>query len=145
VILPDANLLLYAYDSASPFHAASAAWWTDRLSGNEPVGLCPTVLFAFIRIGTSSRAFAEPMTVHEAAGHVEQWLEQPAAQLLELDVDDVRKALDLLRAAGTGGNLTTDAQLASLALRHRAVVHTADSDFARFAEVRWYNPLASGS
>jgi uncharacterized protein len=85
------RLLLYAYDSASPFHAASAAWWTDCLSGNEPIGLCPAVLFAFIRIGTSARAFAEPMTVQEAAGHIEQWFEEPATQILELDVEDIRQ------------------------------------------------------
>jgi predicted nucleic acid-binding protein len=49
--------------------------------------------------------------------------------------------LALLRAAGSGGTLTTDALVAAVALRHGAVVHTADSDFARFPKVRWHNPL----
>ncbi|MBX3744717.1 MAG: PIN domain-containing protein [Verrucomicrobiae bacterium] len=141
MIVPDANLLLYAYDAASPFHPAAAAWWSDCLSGSEPVGLCPAVLFAFVRIGTSGRAFVDPMTVQEAAAHVEKWLDQPVTQLLDVEIEDIRSALGMLRGAGAGGNLTTDAQLASLALRHRAVVHTADSDFARFPEVRWHNPL----
>ena len=141
MIIPDANLLLYAYDAAGPFHANSAAWWSACLSGREPVGLCPAVLFAFVRIGTSPRAFTEPLTVEEAAGHVEAWLQQPAAQLLEVDAEDIRSALGLLRRAGTAGNLTTDAQIAALGLRHRAVVHTADADFARFPGVRWRNPL----
>src|SRR5262245_57420104 len=112
MILPDANLLLYAYDAASPFHAKAASWWSACLSGTEPVGLCPAVVFAFLRIGTSPRAFSEPLTVDEASTHVESWLMQPAAQLLDVDVTDIRTALELLRAAGTGGNLTTDAQLA---------------------------------
>ena len=55
--------------------------------------------------------------------------------------EDIDQALDLLQRAGTGGNLTTDAQIAAVALRHRAVVHTADTDFARFPEVSWENPL----
>jgi toxin-antitoxin system PIN domain toxin len=143
VIVPDANLLLYAYDSASPFHAKAAAWWAACLSGREPVGLCPAVVFAFVRIGTSPRAFRDPLTVNEAADHVGSWLKQPVVQLLEVDLDDLRAALDLLRGAGAAGNLTMDAQLAALAIRHRAVVHTADSDFARFPGVRWRNPIAA--
>jgi hypothetical protein len=51
------------------------------------------------------------------------------------------EALALLRTSGAAGNLTTNAQLAALALRHRAVVHTADINFARFPRERWHNPL----
>ena len=57
MIVPDVNLLLYAYDANSRFHAAAAAWWRACLSGSEPVGLPPVVLFAFLRIGTSARVF----------------------------------------------------------------------------------------
>ena len=141
MIVPDANLLLYAYDAAGPLHSKSKSWWTACLSGTEPVGLCPAVIFAFVRIGTNARAFAEPLTVDEASGHVEAWLKQPVAQILELDADDIQKALELLRGAGTAGNLTTDAQIAAISLRYSAVVYTADSDFARFPDVRWLNPL----
>jgi toxin-antitoxin system PIN domain toxin len=141
VILPDANLLLYAYDSRSPFYAKSAAWWSKCLSGREPVGLCPSVIFAFVRIGTSSRAFTHPLTIREAASHVQDWLEEPVAQLLQIELEDVRRTLDLLLAAGTGGNLTADAQIAAVALRLGGEVHTADTDYARFDGVRCFNPL----
>jgi uncharacterized protein len=141
VILPDVNLLLYAYDSSSLFHAPAAAWWSKSLSGGEAVGLATPVLFAFVRIATSPRAFVRPMTIEAAAGHVREWLKQPVANLIEMHAEDVEKALDLLRQAGAGGNLTTDAQIAALSLRHRAIVHTADVDFARFPEVTWKNPL----
>jgi uncharacterized protein len=123
VIVPDANLLLYAYDTTSPFHATSASWWSSCLSGSEPVGLCPTVIFSFVRIGTSRRAFADPLTIDEACGHVETWLRQPVVQVVDLDVDDVETAFDLLHAAGSGGNLTTDAQVAAIALRHGGGAH----------------------
>ena len=141
MILPDANLLLYAYDSSSPFHTKSAAWWSECLSGSEPVLLCPAVLFAFVRIGTSARAFPHPLTIREASTHVRDWLEQPPVQLVETQLQDVRQALELLVEAGAGGNLTTDAQIAAVALRLGAVIHTVDADYARFARVRWLNPL----
>jgi toxin-antitoxin system PIN domain toxin len=141
VILPDANLLLYAYNTSSPFHTKSAAWWSKCLSGSEPVVLCPVVLFGFVRIATSARAFPRPLTIQEASTHVHDWLEQPVAQLLEMEFQDVEQALALLAEAGTGGNLTTDAQIAAMSLRLGAIVHTVDTDYVRFPRVRWFNPL----
>ncbi len=141
MILPDANLLLYAYDTSSPFHQTSAIWWSKTLDGGELVGICSPVLFAFVRISTSPRAFSRPFTIVEAADRVTEWLQERTVEFLELQPIDVHRALDLLRGAGTGGNLTTDAHVASLALRLGAIVHTADSDYARFPNVRWFNPL----
>jgi predicted nucleic acid-binding protein len=37
--------------------------------------------------------------------------------------------------------LIPDAQLAALAIEHGQTVMSADSDFARFPEIRWINPL----
>jgi toxin-antitoxin system PIN domain toxin len=142
VIVPDANLLLHAYAADSPFHAPSTAWWSKCLSGTEPIGLHPAVLFAFVRIGTSARAFASPLTIAEAADHVQAWLAEPVVSVLSVEARDIREALSLLRGAGTGGNLTTDAQIAAAAMRLGAVIHTSDTDYARFPNVRWLNPLS---
>jgi toxin-antitoxin system PIN domain toxin len=141
VIIPDASLLLYAYDEASPFHGKAAGWWSDLLSGSEPIGLVPAVLFAFIRVGTSPRVFENPLSIAEASHHVRTWLDVPVVELLDIEKADVGQALAWLTDAGAGGNLTTDAQIAAIARRHQAVVHTADTDFARFPGVRWKNPL----
>jgi toxin-antitoxin system PIN domain toxin len=142
MILPDANLLLYAYNSDLTFHAKSAAWWSKILGGAEPVCLCPLVLFAFVRIATSTRVFPRPMTIDEAAAHLEDWLAQPNVLLATVEDPDIRTSLRLLREAGAGGNLTTDAQIAAMAQRLGATIHTADGDYARFTGVRWFNPLS---
>ena len=105
--------------------------------GSSPL----SVLFAFVRIGTNARAFASPLTITEAAAHVQEWLEEPIVELLPTEPQDIRVALALLQQAGTGGNLTTDAQIAAAALRLGAVVHTGDTDYARFPKVRWWNPI----
>ena len=101
------------------------------------------MLFAFVRVSTSVRVFTDPLTIEEAATHVSYSvrLDQPNTQLVEMQLRDVQHALALLRSAGTGGNLTTDAQVAAIALRLRAVVHTTDTDYARFRDLSWYNPL----
>lgn len=142
MIVPDANLLLYAYDETSPFHSTARAWWERCLSGGEPVGLTHPVLFSFIRIGTSFRAFERPLSLEQAAELVTSWLDRQVTRLLLPDVDHVHRVLSLLEGAATaGGNLVTDAQVAAIAIAHGATVHTADRDFARFQGLDCYYPL----
>jgi toxin-antitoxin system PIN domain toxin len=141
MIVPDANLLLYAYDSESLFHPAAARWWTGLLSEAEPVGLCPVVLFAFLRLSTHPKVFDQPLTVAEASKRVGSWLARPNVRLLVAGPRHVESVCRLLSKAGTAGNLVTDAQIAAFALEYGAMVHTADTDFARFTEVDWKNPL----
>ena len=141
MIVPDVNLLLYGYDRDSPFHTKAAAWWTACLSGTESVGLPHVVLFGFLRVGTSPRAFRQPMTPAEAAGHIRAWLAQPVVQILDAGAHHVEQVLELLQRVGMAGNLVTDAQIAAVAVEHNAVVHTSDADFIRFTGVRWFNPI----
>ena len=142
MIVPDANLLLYAYDKTSPFHAKAKHWWEQCLSGAEPVGLTHPVVFAFLRIATNARAFVAPLTLSEADVIVRDWLGAPPVQVLLPAPDHLQRTLHLLaQAASAGGNLVTDAQIAALAEACRATIHTADGDFRRFKSVRAYYPL----
>jgi hypothetical protein len=142
MIVPDANLLLYAYDKSSVFHERAQAWLSDCLSGREPVGFTHPTIFAFLRVATTARAFAAPLTLAEAEEHVESWLARRVSQVLQPQASYVSDVVTLLtEAGGTGGNLVTDAQIAALAQAYRAVVHTADRDFLRFADVRCLFPL----
>ncbi|WP_179131285.1 TA system VapC family ribonuclease toxin [Candidatus Entotheonella palauensis] len=142
MIVPDANLLLYAYNTASPFHTRARDWWEACLSGSEPVGLTQPVIFAFVRIGTSARVFTDPLTLDEASEHVKSWIERRITYVLQPHADYVDRVLSLLAAVNSaGGNLVTDAQIAALAIAYRAVVHTADRDFLRFPGLSCHYPL----
>jgi len=141
MIVPDANLLLYAYDSESPFHAAASRWWAALLSGVEPVGLCPVVVFAFLRLSTHGKVFDRALTVGEAAQRIASWLARPNVRLLVAGPGHIEAVTRLLTKAGTAGSLVTDAQIAALALEYGATVHSADTDFARLTGVNWTNPL----
>lgn len=141
MIVPDVNLLLYAYDSSNPFHEKAAKWWSDCLSGDELVGLPAIVLFGYLRISTNRKIFQQPLTVTEAGEHIESWLSQSNTRLLEPSWHHIQQTLALLRDAGSSGNLVTDAQIAALAIENQATVHTADTDFRRFLAVSWFNPL----
>ena len=143
MIVPDVNLLLYAYDAASPFHSRATSWWQACLTGTEPIGLTHVVMFGFVRVSTSARAFRNPLAVAEATGHVRAWLEQPVTDVLVPGPGHTGHVLSLLDALGAAANLVTDAQIAAIAIEHDAVVHTSDADFIRFRGVRWVNPVAA--
>lgn len=141
MIVPDVNLLLYSYDSSSPFHDQAAAWWQACLGGEEPVLLPEVVAFGFVRVGTNPRAFHHPLTPAEAVSHVRSWLHQDVVTIPELAPDHFERVLALLEKLGSAGNLVTDAQIAAVAMANDAVLHTSDTDFMRFVGLRWLNPL----
>ena len=142
MVVPDATLLIYAYDLGSPFHDKAQHWWQQCLSGTEAVALTYPVVFAFVRVGTSPQAFTDPLTLSEASGYVTSWLERSIVQVIQPDANHIRDVLELLAMAGSaGGNLVVDAQIAALALSRRAVIHTADQDFRRFRSVKCHYPL----
>jgi hypothetical protein len=141
-MLVDANILLYAVDSRSAWHAAASSWLSEQLNGNRRVGLPWQSLVAFLRIATHPRASRNPLTSHEAWAYVADWL---LAEVSWIPTPTPQHA-DVLAGLITGyelrGNLVPDAELAALAIEHGLVVCSADSDFARFGEVTWRNPLA---
>jgi hypothetical protein len=143
MIVPDSNLLLYAYNKSSPYYAHAKHWWERCLSGAEPIGLTYPVIFSFLRIGTSTRAFPKPYTLEEAAAHIVAWLDEPATRILTPGPTHALEVVQLLTTAGSsGGNLVTDAQSAAIAITYRGVVHTADRDFMRFKELKCHYPLS---
>jgi len=141
VLLVDANVLLHAVNSSAREHAAAREWLRAALSGTEPVALPWTVLLAFVRLATHPSVFARPLSAEQAGATLEGWLGAAAAVIVE---PTGRRHLSVLRglltAAGTAGNLVSDAHLAAIALEHDATVVSFDRDFARFEGVRSHVP-----
>jgi len=132
VNIVDANVLLYAVNRQSIEHKAAHRWLTTALSENEVVGLPWVSLLAFVRLSTSRRIFASPLSPADALTLVESWLAQPAAVTIEPTTRHLSVLRGLLEQTGTAGNLTTDAHIAALAIEHGATVVTFDRDFERF-------------
>ncbi len=140
-MLVDANILLFAVDRTSPFHRSAADWLTLQLNGPRRVGLPWQTLVAFLRISTHPRAADRPLSSDVAWSHVEAWLSAPAAWVPQPTERHAEVLGSLIRSYQLSGNLVSDAQLAALAIEHGLTVCSADSDFARFREVRWENPI----
>lgn len=142
-MLLDANVLLYARDASSPFHARASAWLTDQLNGAMRVGFPWPSLVAFLRIATHPRVFDRPLSAAEARQQVEEWLAPGVAWIPLPTASHARVLGELLSAHDLRGGVIADAHLAALAIEHGLVVCSADTDFARFDEVRWVDPLAA--
>jgi uncharacterized protein len=141
VKLPDVNLFVYAYDEFAPQHESAREWLEDLLSGSETVAFAWVALIGFVRLTTSRQRFGSPWSVEQALDVIDSWLAQPVATVVHPTSRHAAVLRDLLVPLGAGGNLTSDAHLAALAIEHGATLCSHDNDFSRFAGLRWVDPL----
>ena len=141
MILVDANLLIYAVNRDAPRHEAARHWLEDALSGADLVGLPWICLLAFLRITTHPRILSHPLTVERAGSFVQSWLDEPIVEPVAPGAGHWQLLYNLLRGSGTGGNLTSDAHVAAMAIERGASVYSADYDFRRFPGLLHVNPL----
>jgi len=142
VNLVDANVLIYAVNADSPQHQKARTWLENALSGSETIGFAWTVLLAFLRITTRRGIMEKPLDVAQAIAYVDSWLQQPNAEIVEANQNHWLILRTLLGAAGTAGNLTSDAHLAALALGGGWTLISTDHDFRRYAGLSVVTPLA---
>lgn len=139
--LPDVNLLIYAANESLRQHASAREWVEETLSGTETVAFAWPVLVGFVRVVTNPRVMQRPWGTENALAIVRGWLAQPPATVVHPTDRHLAVLYDLLLPLGTAGNLTSDAHLAALAIEHGATLCSHDGDFARFAGLRWEDPL----
>lgn len=140
MIVVDANVLLYAYDSTSGHHVRCRDWWTAALNGHEQIGLPWQTLFAFIRIASNPRVFELPLGAEQACTIVSSWLARP--QVLILTPGDRFWTIFTAQviSAQIKGRMVTDAALAAISIEHGASLCTTDRDFRRFDDLPLIDP-----
>ncbi len=141
MIVVDVNLLLHAVISGFPQHARAHAWWEQTLNASAEVGLAGPAIFGFLRISTNPRVLATPLAVDQAIGYVRDRLALPNVVFPAPGPRHLDIAFGLLAELGTAANFTTDVQLAALAIEHGAEMYLNDTDFGRFPDLKWVNPL----
>ena len=140
MIIPDVNILVYAYNKDAKQHKVAREWWERTLDQSQPVGLPWVTILGFIRISTQRRIIEHPMFPHQAIARVRSWLELPNVEIISPGEDHGDILFRLIEEVGTAGDLTTDAHLAALAIEHGAELVSTDTDFARFRGLRWFDP-----
>jgi len=63
VILPDVNVLIYAFRKDTAHHAVCKLWLDSVVGGDAQFGVSPLVLSAVARITTNPRIFKQPAPI----------------------------------------------------------------------------------
>ena len=142
MILPDLSILIHAHNSDSAVHSVAREWWDACLAGSEGVGLAWAVILGFIRITTHPKILSRPLPVIEVLDRIESWLVLSHIHIPHPSTRHFSRLRSNFEHVGTGGNLTTDAHLATLAVERGYILYSTDTDFARFPGLRCVNPCA---
>ena len=141
MILPDVNVLLYAFRKDSADHGRYRDWLGGVVNGDEAYGMSPQVLCSVARIATHPRIYASPSRLDEALAFARVLLEQPHCTVVQPGRRHFSIFEGLCRKARASGNLVQDAWFAALAVESGCEWVTTDGDFARFPSLRWRRPF----
>lgn len=142
MILPDVNVLVYAFRREAENHELYASWLSRVVAGADELALHDLPLTGMVRIVTNRRILAEPAPTELALKFTDRlmsakrvrWLSSGRAswaRLREMAVSD----------RAVAGNLVPDAFLASLAISHGCRLATSDRGYARFPGLEWFDPI----
>ncbi|WP_017203775.1 TA system VapC family ribonuclease toxin [Microbacterium algeriense] len=140
MIVPDVNILVYAFRADSAEHPTYGPWLNEALA-HESIGVSDTILSGFVRIVTHPRITTAPAPIDAAMAFTRSLLAAPRTQWLTTG-PPAWDRFDALAASDRGirGNLVPDAYIAAVTLANGARLATRDRGFARFPDLRWFDP-----
>ena len=141
MIIPDANILIYAHNSAAPGHDSAIRWWRDTVLGSETVGIAWVVILAFVRLLSNPRVVVRPARLEELLDTIAEILDLPSVRIVSPGSRHVGIMKRFFVETGAVSRLTTDVYLASLAVEHGATLVSNDVDFTRFTGLKLFNPI----
>ena len=136
MLLPDVNVLVYAFRADTPHHDASRAWLEGALAGPEPLAIADVVCSGFLRVVTHPRVFRTPAPLSAALPFISAIRSSDRALNVAPSTRHWEIFTGLCDARQATGNLVPDAWLAALAIEHGCALVTFDRDFAHFHGVR---------
>lgn len=141
MILPDVNVLLYAFRADTPEHKAHRDWLAGVVNGDSAFAISTLALSGLVRISTHPRVFRQPSTLAEAFAFSQTLLDQPHCVSLSPGERHWEIFTKLTVEADATGNLVPDAYFAALAIEHGCEWITTDRDYARFPGLTWRTPF----
>ena len=141
MILPDVNVLVFAFRRAQPRHVEYLAWLEACVNGQQAYGMSDLVLSGFLRVVTNTRAFRDPAPLEQALAFVSRIRDRAHCVPLAPGPRHWEIFTGLCAQAGAKGNLVPDAFLAALAIENGCEWISTDRDYARFPGLRWRHPL----
>jgi toxin-antitoxin system PIN domain toxin len=143
LIIPDVNVLIYAFRESAPDHAAYADWLAGVVAGDDEIGLLDTVLTGFVRIVTNPRIVDPAAGTDTALEFVRVLRSARRAVLLGSTAALWQRVETLALSDGAlRGNYIPDLYIAAAAIEYGGTVATADRGFGRYPGLRWFTPVS---
>jgi len=140
LILPDVNVLVYAFRKDSARHVDYKKWLESIVNGDSVFGLSPQVLGSVIRICTNPRVFVKPSGTEETIHFCDVLLETNS-RIIEPGPRHWDIFTELCIQEKITGNLVADAWFAATAIESGCEWITTDGDYARFKGLNWRRPF----
>jgi uncharacterized protein len=140
----DANLLLYASDQDSPYHARATELVDELALGPEIVYLFWPTVMAYLRIATHPAVFANPLSAADARANIDALLALPHVQTSGESDGFWRRYAEVADDVSPTGNLVPDAHLVALMLDNGVrTIWTRDRDYRKFRGLTVRDPFTA--
>ncbi|MEW6233755.1 MAG: PIN domain-containing protein [Candidatus Omnitrophota bacterium] len=140
--LLDANVLVYAYDESSPYHAAALQLVEKGRGGEISLCLTPQVLNEFFAVITDPRRVAHHFTAQEALQEMVKFYRSKRILTIFPNSLTIEIMLELLKRHPVVKQDIFDLQLAATMLANnitRIYTYNAE-DFIKFSEIETLTP-----
>jgi toxin-antitoxin system PIN domain toxin len=143
MILPDVNVLIYAFRRDAPYHSICKPLIESWVNGEARFGISPLALSAVVRITTNPRSYTQASTLEEAFQYSDYLTDAPNCQIIQPSEHHWDIFQRLCVETNTRGPRVTDAWYAALAIEWGCEWITFDRDYARFPGLKWRSPEAT--
>jgi toxin-antitoxin system PIN domain toxin len=138
----DANVLIYASNTADPLHQQAESLVRRLANGPELVFLFWPTIMAYLRIVTHPAILARPLDPRDAMRNVEALLDRPHVRAPG-EVDGFWPIFRSTAGERPRANGVPDAHLAALMRQHGVrLIYTRDRDFKRFDGIDARDPFS---
>jgi toxin-antitoxin system PIN domain toxin len=137
VILPDVNVLIYAFRPDGALHGVARNWLNGIVASDSRFAISKLALSAVVRITTDVRGHRNPASHTEVFGFCDDLLAQPHCEVVEPGARHWDIFQQLCIKTNTRGRGVTDAWYAALAIEWGCEWITFDRDFARFPGLKY--------
>ncbi len=141
MIVPDTNILIYAFNASVPQHRQAASWWEEAVNSGSLIGVPAVVFLSFVRLLTGRQIVDNPYTAEQLFGLTDEWWERPSVRLLHTTEKTFGLFRTLVEKYNLSGSATSDALIAAFVVEHRGLLISNDTDFLRFKEIKVENPF----
>jgi uncharacterized protein len=142
VVVVDTNILVYAADADSQWHAKSRDWIERRRGQPDAWYVTWPIVYEFLRVTTHPRVLRRPWSAAGAWAFVSALLGSPGLGVLTATERHADVAAEVIaELPWLAGNLIHDAHTAILMREHGiAKICTRDADFHRFSFLEVVDP-----